>query len=349
MLEAIEYATHCALLEMYWLGDGVVVERFLQALEAAARRGVQVALLYDGLGSVGFDRESLSDLAAVAAVAEFRPLAPWRRAFRWHHVARRDHRKLLVVDGRIAFVGGINLADVWLTREEGGEGWRDTAVEVQGPIATDLCALFQRSWALARFLRRPLAVTLPHVAEPQGVPVAVLEQGFGLGQRRALRAHLARFRAAQSRIWLANAYFVPNRAVVRALLGALERGVDVRLMVAAESDVALVRHASRWVWGQLLAAGARIFEWLPSVLHAKTAVVDSEWSSIGSFNLDSLSIRNNLELNVSVLDREFSAILEASFVADQVHCHEVRREDFPYRSLSARLLEPSAYLLRRWL
>ncbi|HEX3849816.1 MAG TPA: phospholipase D-like domain-containing protein, partial [Polyangiaceae bacterium] len=179
--------------------------------------------------------------------------------------------------------------------------------------------------------------------------VRVLGQHFLRTQRQISRAYLHYLRRADVSIFIANSYFVPDGRVLRALTNAARRGVDVRIIVPGQSDVDIVRHASRAVWARLLRAGVRIFEWDESVLHTKSAVVDGMWSTTGTFNFDYLSLRVNLEVNISVLDARFASTLERSFLEDFERCREVSRVDFRFRPLGQRLLEFVAYRLRKFL
>jgi cardiolipin synthase len=356
MLAAIAGAQEQILLEMYWFASDSLGRTFAAALSAAAQRGVEVAIIYDAVGSVGTSDEMFSDLEqAGARVIEFNPIAPWKQRFRLSRLTRRDHRKILILDGRIGFTGGINIADFWLPLEESGAGWRDDMVRIDGPAVSGLCNCFTRVWARLRgtklrltgFARQP-----PRLAGElgsHGQAVRVLGQHFLRTQRQISRAYLHYLRRAERRIFIANSYFVPDGRVLRALARAARRGVDVRIIVPGQSDVDIVRHASRAVWGPLLRAGVRIFEWDESVLHAKSAVVDGVWSTIGTFNFDYLSLRSNLEVNISVLDARFARTLEASFLQDFEQCREVALVDFRFRPLGQRLLEFIAYRLRKFL
>lgn len=356
MLAAIASANDQVLLEMYWFGSDSIGRKFAAALAAAAMRGVEVSVIYDAVGSVGASYEMFDQLErAGARVIEFNPIAPWKRRFRLDRLTRRDHRKILIVDGRTGFTGGINIADYWLPIDDGGAGWRDDMVRIDGPAVAGLSDCFMLTWAR---LRGPERKLVGYAAEPPapgarrtgyGQPVRVLGQHFLRAQRQISRAYLHYLRRADRRIFIANSYFVPDRRILRALAQAARRGVDVRIMVPGQSDVDIVRHASRAVWGRLLRAGVRIFEWDESVLHAKSAVVDGLWSTTGTFNFDYLSLRLNLEVNVSVLDSQFAHLLEASFEQDFEHCREVMLVDFRFRPLGQRLLEFIAYRLRKFL
>lgn len=348
MLQAIEDAHRAIWIEMYWFAGDRVGGLFFDALERAARRGVEVRLLYDALGSFGTEGACFDRLrAAGAAVLEFHPLNPFQRRTRVGRLTVRNHRKLVLVDFRLAFVGGLNFAEEWMPVDEGGKGWRDDLLEVRGPVVQPLSSSFVSSWC-EQSDERP---AVPAASEPTegGVLAAVLAQARYRERRSASDAYLSRLRQAQEQILIANAYFVPNGRIRRALIAAVRRGVDVQIMVPARSDIEAVRHASRAVWGGLLRHGARIFEWQPSMLHCKTAVIDTRWVTTGSFNLDYVSLMNNRELNVSVLDRGFARQVAASFQRDLQHCYEVDAHDFRFRSLGERLAERVLYWFRAWL
>ncbi|HEY8942945.1 MAG TPA: phospholipase D-like domain-containing protein [Polyangiaceae bacterium] len=359
MLEAIAGARRQILFEMYWFDSDRIGRRFAAALLAAAGRGVEVALIYDAVGSFTADPEMFTELARGGVkVIEFNPVAPWKRRFRLQRLSRRDHRKILVVDGRLGFTGGINIADQWLPEEEEGGGWRDDMVCVEGPAVHGFVQSFVKTWrSEGGAALGPTPTTWTAASEcdeaseaAEGQRVRVLGEGFFFRNRHTIsRAYLAHLYRAQRRAWLANSYFVPDRSVVRALVRAARRGVDVRIIVPDESDVPIANWASRAVWSRLLRNGVRIFQWSRSILHSKTAVVDGRWSTIGTFNLDHLSLRVNLEVNVAVLDEGFAATMEASFERDLLECREVDLRSFQYRSLGSRLLEFIAYRFRKFL
>ncbi|HEY4102592.1 MAG TPA: phospholipase D-like domain-containing protein [Polyangiaceae bacterium] len=354
MLAAIERAEAQVLLEMYWFGSDSIGQKFAAALARAVQRGVEVAVVFDAVGSVGASELMFEELErAGVRVIEFNPIAPWKRRFRLSRLTRRDHRKILVVDGRVGFTGGINIADFWLPLDEGGAGWRDDMVRIDGPAVAGLRDCFARVWARLRGGELRLvgypALPLDTGVSASGQAVRVLGQHVFRTRHQISRAYLHYLRTALKRIFIANSYFVPDGRVLRALSRAARRGVDVRIIVPGQSDVDIVRHASRAVWGRLLRAGVRIFEWDESVLHAKSAVVDGSWSTTGTFNFDYWSLQVNLEVNVSVLDARFASTLEASFLDDFARCREVRLADFRFRPLGQRLLEFIAYRLRKFL
>jgi cardiolipin synthase A/B len=350
MLDAIKNAREQVLLEMYWFDSDSIGRRFAAELAAAAGRGVEVAVLYDAFGSIGTDPAMFAELReAGASVLEFGPLAPWRQRFRFGRLTRRDHRKLLLVDAELGFTGGLNIADAWRSLDEtGGGGWRDDVVRVEGPAVRDLRQIMLEAWQLAGgkpFTRCAGRPSIPY--QPGSQDITVLGQSAFRARREISRAYIAQLYHAKRRAYIRNAYFVPDRSVRRALKQAAARGVDVRVLMPGTSDVELVRHASRATWGTLLRSGVRLFEWQGGILHAKSAVVDGRWSTVGTYNLDYLSLRTNLEVNVSISNEEFGAAMESSFLEDLRGSSEVDRRAFRFRPLGERLLELIAYRFRK--
>jgi cardiolipin synthase len=351
MLEAIESAKQQILLEMYWFESDRTGRRFAEALARARARGVEVAVIYDSVGSLGADREMFAELERRGVhVLEYHPVAPWRRRFRFSlaRLSNRNHRKILVTDGSTGFTGGINLADEWLPLEEEGGGWRDDMVRIVGPAVDGFTRCFHRIWRrhrcppIHRLWADPAAVRGGRL-----LPVRVVGERFFQHRHEIARDYTARLAMAKHRAYIANSYFVPDRPVRRALLRAARRGVDVRILVPANSDVEPVKYAGRAVYGKLLKAGVRIFEWQDTMYHSKTAVIDGEWSTIGTFNLDYMSLRFNLEVNACVLDREFASEIEASFARDLLRTREIEAREFRFRPLADRLLEYGFYRMRK--
>jgi cardiolipin synthase A/B len=350
MLAAIAGARQQVLLEMYWFGSDRAGRRFAAALLAARERGVEVGLLYDAVGSRDTDPSLFEQLReGGCTVVEFGPLIPWRARFRPDGLTRRDHRKILVVDGEIGFTGGINVADEWLPKEEGGAGWRDDMVRVEGPVVRGLVSMQRSAWRRAGgpplgempgFERGPRL----HVTDQM---VRVLGESYLRTRRQITKAYVDELERAKERAWVENAYFVPDRRVRRALRRAAQRGVDVRIIVPGVSDVELVRVASRATWGSLLSRGVRLFEYQRGVLHSKSAVIDGRWSTVGTYNLDYLSLRTNLEVNIAVLDTRFGEQMEQSFELDLADSKEVDAAAFRTRSFGSRALEQIAYRFRK--
>ena len=353
MLQAIARARRQVLLEMYWFDSDRTGRRFATALADAARRGVEVGVIYDAIGSITASSEMFEELEAAGVhVLEYNPVAPWKRRFRLDRLSRRDHRKILVVDGTVGFTGGVNLADQWLPEEEDGQGWRDDMVCVEGPAVRGFLRCFAGAW---RRGGRPSRLSL-ELADDGGHAVPSGDQSVrivgeaGIGGRHAMGSeYLSQIKGAEQRIWLKNSYFIPDRRTIRALGRAASRGVDVRIIVPGEIDVAVAAWASRAVWNRLMRSGVRIYQWMRGILHSKTAVVDGRWSTIGTFNLDHLSLLRNLEVNVTVLDECFGAAMEAAFQRDLASCLEVDPAAFRFRPLGDRVLELIAYRFRKLL
>lgn len=352
MLDAIAQARRQVLLEMYWFDSDQVGRRFADALKRAAERGVEVAVIYDSVGSITSDRGMFAELeAAGAKVLEFNPIAPWRARFRVSRLSRRDHRKILVVDGNVGFTGGINLANQWAPPEEGGGGWRDDMMRIAGPAVNGLTHCFHRVW------RRNGMPSIQHLhgstqlLEPgeRLVPVRVLGQRYFRHRHEIARDYASRLYAAKKTAYIANSYFVPDGSIRRALMRAAKRGVDVRVIVPAHSDVEAVKFAGRAQYEKLLDAGVRIYEWQDGMFHAKTAVVDGQWCTTGTFNFDYMSLRYNLEVNASVLDAQVAAQVEQSFHDDLKGTREIVAADLRFRSAWDRLLEDGFYRLRKFL
>ncbi|HKY38596.1 MAG TPA: phospholipase D-like domain-containing protein [Polyangiaceae bacterium] len=355
MLEAITQARRQVLLEMYWFDSDLVGRRFAEELGRACQRGVEVAIIYDSVGSITADRAMFAELEAQGArVLEYNPVAPWRRRFRlsFTQLSRRDHRKILVVDGNVGFTGGLNLANQWAPLEEdGGGGWRDDMMRIAGPAVAGLSRCFHRAW---RRHHLPSIMHLnaePYVAAPGEalVPVRILGERYFRHRHAIARDYATRLYAAKRSAYISNSYFVPDGSVRRALISAAKRGVDVRVIVPAHSDVEPVKFAGRAQYARLLQAGVRIYEWQEGMFHSKTAVIDSEWCTTGTFNFDYMSVRRNLEVNASVLDGSLAQLFEASFREDLKRTREVDAQELQFRPLGERLLEAGFYRLRKWL
>lgn len=287
MLDAIAHAKFHIYLEVYSFASTGVGARFMAELSEAAQRGVDVRIVIDGWGSVLSGRSIANTLRAAGChVRIFHRLsALFRGRF------ARTHRKILLVDDSIAFVGGFNIGDENLTNED-RPAWADLALQIEGPHCV---------W-LGRFYRREKVIPLNNGLL---IDVSGLGGGFRLRKR-----YIAAFRAARERIQLAHAYFLPDRSLVRCIVAAARRGVEVNLVLAGQSDVLLVRAATRSLYRRLLRAGVHIYEWSGSVLHAKVASVDGNKLLMGSFNLDPFSLVNR-EILVQVSDTAVVAQGEA--------------------------------------
>jgi cardiolipin synthase len=314
MLAAIAAAEHHVRLEVYAFAHDDVGGRFVAALSSAARRGVRVAVIIDGWGSAADAREVVALLRdAGCEVAVYNPLAALL-AGRF----RRNHRKILLVDDAVAFLGGINVGDVYgRIGEPSAPRWLDLALEIRGPVA---------AWLAARLRHR-------RAPAPPG-PMRVHLSGLG-GGRRLRRRYLKALGAAREEVRIAHGYFLPDRRLVRSITAAARRGVAVTLLLPGVSDVPFARAATRRLYRQLLRGGVRIFEWQETVLHAKVAVADGRRLLLGSFNLDPFSLAN-LETLVEVSDAALAG--EAGAWMDRVlrRAHAVTEEEVAGQPLVAR-------------
>jgi cardiolipin synthase len=370
MLAAIDSATQSVDLETYILYADHIGTRFQQALLRAARRGIRVRLLYDYIGSLGLSNRFVQELAdAGVDVSVYRPpLFP--HPFRG--MQRRDHRKILLVDRHIFFTGGLNISDDNAPVEEGGKGWRDTHVRLEGPeVAAAGLHLFNRGWRkatphsivqrgnLKRRLRSRLdkIVALRREGPPvpqaglvgEGLPVQVIGNDEQRFRHRIQQAYLHAIRAARRYILIENAYFIPSRAIRAELARAARRGVYVAVAVARYSDITLAAYASRGLYSGLLERGIHIFEWPHGMLHAKTAVIDDCWAIVGSYNFDHRSLFHQLEDVAVVADPDFAITLRKQTFMDLACCHQVTLWEHESRSWLQLILESSAGLVRHWL
>jgi cardiolipin synthase len=317
MLEAITNAKKSICLETYILAADRTGDRFKLALVERARAGVTVRIIYDAVGSFGLSAAWVDDLrAAGCEVIDFNPIAPWRARFNLSH---RDHRKSLIVDDEVAFTGGLNIANDYASVADGGVGWHDMHCRVKGPIVRDLARLFRRTWLRSGGTPYPPP---PRTADTgAGTSFVRLLENTRRRQRTAIRrAYLHVIRAARETLRIHNAYFLPDRGLRRALVHAAARGVDVQIIVPGHSDVRLIEWASLYVLRRLAKRGVKILRWRGPMMHAKTAVVDATWSTIGSYNFDAQSRFNNLEVCVEILDPEVGKQLVAEFDHDVANC-----------------------------
>lgn len=348
MLEAIAKAKSHVHLEMYILRADRIGNEFKAAFVERARAGVRVCVMYDSLGSLGLPDAYLDELREAGVhTVEYHPLVPWRA--RWS-LNRRDHQKILVVDDEVAFTGGINIGDEYGPEEDGGGGWFDMHVRVEGPAVMDLARIFRTGW------ERSGGTPIPEPTHWRGTPgpmhtahVQTISNAH-LGSRwRMHRSYLHAIRRARTTISLMNAYFIPDRRLRREFARAVERGVSVRVILPVAFDVRAVYYASRHLYERLLRRGVRIFEWPDRMMHAKAGVIDGVWSTIGSYNLDRRSLVHNLEIGIVTLDRRIGVGMQEQFEKDVAICREITLEEWMKRSRWERALEWLLYQFRYWL
>ena len=337
MLSAIAGAKESIRLECYIFADDAVGNRFCQALIERAQAGIAVKVHIDAAGSLfWFSRKMQNHLRCNGVKLRWFHRWSWRRPWRYN---RRNHRKMLVVDDRVAFLGGFNIHQENSREYYGDARWRDTHVSFGGSLVDVAAQLFDAFWQ-GRLRWQPM----------QKEAGSRLLHNHTLTCRHRLRCvYGAAFDKAKTFIYLTTPYFVPDSHTLRQLCQAAERGVDVRLLVPGESDVRIARWAARHIYASLLESGVRIFEYLPRMLHAKTVVVDDNWSMVGTANLDYRSLFINYELNLATADRGLAAELKVQFLQDLSQSESIESQDWERRDGVSRWLERIAMMVKRWL
>lgn len=333
MLAAIDRAQRQVLFETYiWKGDEIG-ERFKAALAAAAERGVEVYCIYDGFANLVVSPRFKRFPASVKVLRY--PVYP--AGWRFFDLTRygRDHRKILVVDDSEGFVGGYNIGSAYETE------WRDTHVRVTGPAVWDLKRAFADFWNLNRRRRlrtseRPLLLETSSTWEPR---IRIHRNIPRLWMFPIRSMYIEAINRASRNVWMTQAYFLPDQDFVDALKDAARRGVDVRLLVPLKSNHIVADWISRGYFDQLLGAGVRIFRFRDAMVHAKTSTVDGSWSTVGTANIDRLSLQGNYEINVEVVDEAFAATLEEIFATDEANCLELTRGEWEARDLHRKFTE----------
>ncbi|MBI9115404.1 phospholipase D-like domain-containing protein [Sanguibacter suaedae] len=329
MIAAIEAAEHHVYLETYiWKGDGLG-QRFKDALIAASERGVSVHVVYDGFANLVVPRKFF-EFPPEIQVLRFPVFRPQVLLLDIKH-SGRDHRKILVVDDEVGFVGGYNLGSLYATQ------WRDTHLRITGPAVWELSSAFQEFWNLNR------------TTEVRALPspgTTHWEPGFQAARNAPVRRvypirnlYLEAVRRATSHVYLTQAYFIPDRELLAVIVSAARRGVDVRVIVPEASNHVLTDWLSRGLYSQLLRAGVTIWLYRNAMVHAKTATVDGLWTTIGTANIDRLSLSGNYEINMAIYDATLAAQMEEIFEVDLSNCRQLHLEEWERRSPVARLGE----------
>jgi cardiolipin synthase len=347
MLEAVEAARERVHLETYILRPDGVGRRFLRALEARARTGVAVRVLYDAVGSRGIGEPDLAPLRRAGGdVVAFNPL---RRLFPRFAPRRRDHRKLLLVDGQVGFTGGLNLGEEYERGlGPGSRGWRDTHVRIEGPALRDLEAVFLESWFRADGPDLPWPSLLERTPPRSGdVRCAVLADGPAYRRRRVRELLIAALEGAERRARLESPYFIPGRRVLEALGRAADRGLEVELLFARETDHPLLHRAARALVPRLLARGVRVFEYATTMMHAKVALFDDSWVVIGSSNLDRQSFEHSYEVNLILEGGDMAQRVAESFERDLKEAERIDASTLAARGRLERLIDALAFALVR--
>jgi cardiolipin synthase len=356
MTDAISAAKDHINLETYIFDQDDVGIRFADLLIERQRAGVQVNVIYDSVGTIGtpqafFDKMRNAGIHLLA----FNPVNPLKLIGPWVP-NNRDHRKILVVDGVVAFTGGVNISSTYANsslfrskaRRNAKIGWRDTHIKIEGPAVAALQWVFLDNWTSQTSVELPDSNFFPPLKEAGDKLVRVLASEPD-GDHEIYKAYVLAIQGAKSTVHITNAYFVPDAQILRALSDAARRGVDVKIILPGVTDSGLVFHAAQSFYTEMLASGIKIYQLQVAVLHAKTAVIDQVWATVGSTNIDTRSFLHNNEINVVVFGDEFGKAMENAFAEDLHLSVEITNELWEQRSLGNRLKEWAARRLEYWL
>ena len=342
-------------LETFIYGDDDIGRRFAALLTEKQREGIEVRVLYDSLGSMDTPRSFFDELRAQGIeVREFRPMNPIKNPLIWN-IQNRDHRKIVVVDGKTGFTGGINIDSTYLSASTSRpgpkrglkDGWRDTHVRIDGPAVAQLQQLFLQSWQEAGGdVGREDNTPIPSAGNTL---VTIVGNNSDSDDRSLYGIYLAAFSCASRRLWITHAYFAPNEDLLEAMTDAAQRGVDVRLIVPSFTDSSLVLNATQATYTPLLKSGVKIYELKDALLHAKSVVIDGTVSIVGSANLDMRSFVHNEEVNAIVIDRDVGQRMEQVFEKDQKAARPVDLARWEQRSTWQRFKEFWVSLFKYWI
>jgi cardiolipin synthase len=343
MLEEIRKATNSITFENFIWRSGFLSDRFIAALSERARAGVKVHCIVDSFGAWKFkhsDRRKLREAGVQLDI--FNPIHFWN-FWTWNH---RSHRKTLVVDGKVGFIGGICIADEWDGNAQDPQHWRDTEFRVEGPAVGELQGVFMDNWMRVQSEVLHGNLYFPPL-EPKGtIPAQCFKSGPEDGAENARLLYLYSIAAARKSIRLSHSYFVPDNLAIDLLVAARKRGVKVEIITPHRIDFNIVRRAARSRWGKLLDAGVEFYEYKPSKYHCKLMIVDDIWVTCGSINFDDRSFRINGEANINVYDADFAARQIAIFEQDKAKSIHITKEAFKHRPWRIKFIENLCGLFR---
>jgi len=362
MFKAIKNARDHINLETFIIEDDETGRRFSDLLLKKQAEGVQVNLIYDSRGSFNTPApffQRLSD-AGILVVA-FNPIIPLKAGKSWG-MAHPDHRKILIVDGKVAFTGGINISAVYTSEPSGSSQlsggkqdniaaipWRDTDVRIEGPVVAEFQKLFLDTWQRQKGPKLSERNYFPDLKAGGNALVRAVGSSPGETNRLTFVLYVSAITFSENSLHLTNAYFVPDEETVKALIDAARRGVDVKIVLPGTTDSSLTMNAGRYYYSELLKSGVKLYERRDVLLHAKTAVVDGVWSTVGSTNMDFWSFSSNDEVNAVILNKEFAAEMEKMFAGDIAASDEIRLEEWEKRPWLNRVKERFAHQFERWL
>lgn len=344
VIKEIDNAKKSINLETYIFNSDNVGWIIASKLAKKSAQGVEVNLIYDAVGCIATSRDMFRTMEESGVeIIEYNPFAPWRKYWK---ISFRDHRKIIVIDGKKAFVGGINIGAEYAGEKYNGGGWRDTHVLIEGPSVRDVQFFFMENWFRNGGEVLQTNLYFPNLKKRGSKLLMILCARSRNKGKPVKESYVSAINNARKSIFITNAYFIPDARIHKALVRAASKGVDVVLLLPGKTDIPIVRYASRYLYKLYLKNGLKIYEYQESILHAKTAVIDGIWSTVGSSNLDRRSFRKNLEVNAVVLDQDFGEIMEKVFEDDLAKSIEVTLENFGKRSFIEFFLEWFAYRFR---
>jgi len=356
MFKAIQHAKDHINLETFIIENDEVGRKFADLLLQKQAEGVQVNLIYDSIGSYSTPTAFFQRLREGGIqVVQFNPINPFKAHGHWL-LAHPDHRKILIIDGKVAISGGINISSVYSSRLSGRrvvEGtplpWRDTDVQIEGPAVAEFQRFFLDTWQKQQGPELSGRNYFPDLKEEGNALVRVVGSTPGQDNRITFIVYVSAITFAEHSVHLTNAYFIPDDQILDAFTDAAKRGVDVKMILPSTSDSSLALYAARYNYSELLKSGVKIYERRNALLHAKTAVIDEVWSTVGSTNMDFWSFLNDDEVNAIILNREFAGEMEKMFTRDLVESDQIQWEEWKKRPLFTRIREWFAHLFSHWL
>jgi cardiolipin synthase len=357
MFAAMEKAKDHINIESYIIEDDETGQKFADLLLQKQAEGVRVNLIYDSVGSIKTPAAFFQRLRdGGIEVVEFNPLNPLKTLEEWG-LTHRDHRKILIADGTVAIIGGINISEVYSSlpfkrqkNETAPIHWRDTDIQIEGPAVAELQKLFLDTWLKQKGAELSSQQNyFPELKEVGNALVRVVGSTPGETNRIPFIMYVSAIVFAEHSIQITNSYFFPDDQIIKALTDAAERGVDVQILLPGTTDSKLALHAQRSYYSKLLKSGVKLYERNNSLLHAKTAVIDKVWSTVGSTNMDFFSLLNNDEVNAVILSREFAVEMEKMFAGDIADSKHILWEEWKSRPLLPRIREWFVNLFVRWL
>ncbi len=360
MFKAIRKATDHINLETFIMEDIIANDetglKLADLLLQKQAEGVQVNLLYDSAGSYSTPASFFQRLRdGGIQVAEFNPINPLKARGKWR-LAKSDHRKILIVDGKVAFTGGVNISQVYSSGLSGrGEHdktqipWRDTDVQIEGPAVAEFQKLFLDTWQRQKGAKLSERNYFPDLKEEGNTLVGVVGSSPGESNRITFILYVSAITFAEHSLHMTNAYFVPDHQTVDAITDAAKRGVDVKIILPGTSDSSLASYAGQYFYSELLKSGVKLYRRRNVLLHAKTLVIDGVWATVGSTNMDFWSFSSNDEVNAVILSHDFAMEMEKMFAADLAESDQIRWEEWEKRPLFSKVRERFYHLFSHWL